>query len=82
MATLAEGQRAVVRGSTGTPYTLERKGDVYSCSCPAWRNQSVPIEARTCKHLRAYLGDDVETARVGGAATCRAPRGARASAPR
>jgi hypothetical protein len=26
-------------------------GGVYSCTCPAWRNQSTAIERRTCKHI-------------------------------
>jgi DNA ligase len=62
--TLDDGDEAEVQGSSST-YTLKRLGDVYSCSCPAWRNQSTTIDKRTCKHLRAYLGDAVETARIG-----------------
>lgn len=49
-------------------YTLSRRGDVYACTCPAWRNQGATLDRRTCKHLRAYLGDAEETARVGAAA--------------
>ena len=45
----------------------ENTGGVYSCSCPAWRNQSIAIEKRTCKHLRKLRGDAAEEARVGGA---------------
>jgi DNA ligase-1 len=41
-------------------------GGVYSCSCAAWRNQSLPIERRTCKHIRKLRGDAAEEARVGG----------------
>ncbi|MGE3543499.1 MAG: DNA ligase, partial [Kofleriaceae bacterium] len=59
-----------VPGSSGT-YTLTRDGNVYMCSCPAWRNQSAPNDRRTCKHLRRYLGDDAETSRVGAAAPVR-----------
>lgn len=40
-------------------------GGVYSCSCPAWRNQSLGIEQRSCKHLRRYRGDAAEAERVG-----------------
>jgi DNA ligase 1 len=58
------------RGSTGT-YTLSRAGDVYMCSCPAWKNQGQVIDRRSCKHLRAYLGDAAEAQRVGGAAPAR-----------
>ena len=75
MATLHDGASVVVEGSGANDYRLEHKGDVYSCTCPAWRNQAVRIEQRTCKHLRAYLGDASETARVGVVQTTpRAPR--------
>ncbi|HEY0191750.1 MAG TPA: DNA ligase [Kofleriaceae bacterium] len=63
-ATLADGEKAQVKGSSST-YTLSRNGNVYMCSCPAWRNQGAVIDRRSCKHLRAYLGDAVEAARVG-----------------
>jgi len=62
--TLADGDKVIVKGSTSS-YELSRLGDVYACTCPAWRNQGAPIGKRTCKHLRAYLGDAVETARIG-----------------
>lgn len=65
--TLDDGEEAQVKGSSST-YTLSRKGHIYACTCPAWRNQGAVIDRRTCKHLRAYLGDAVETARVGAAA--------------
>lgn len=65
--TLADGQEAQVRGSSST-YTLARKGNVYSCTCPAWRNQGAVLDRRTCKHLKAYLGEAAEAARTGGTA--------------
>ena len=65
--TLADGQEAQVKGSSST-YTLARKGHVYSCSCPAWRNQGAVIDRRTCKHLKAYLGEAFEASRTGGSA--------------
>ena len=46
---------------------LKNTGGVYSCSCPAWRNQSSAIEKRTCKHLRRLRGDAAEEVRTGGA---------------
>src|SRR5438477_5520766 len=61
---LEDGGTAEVEGSSGT-YTLTRHGGVYMCSCPAWKNQSAPVDMRTCKHLRAYLGEDFETKRLG-----------------
>src|SRR5712692_6790032 len=56
-----------MQGSSSRPYVLKNVGGVYSCSCPAWRNQSLPIERRTCKHLRKLRGDAAEEARGGGA---------------
>ncbi len=62
---LADGQSIEVQGSATRPYRLRNMGGVYSCSCPAWRNQSLPIERRTCKHLRALRGAAAEQARIG-----------------
>jgi DNA ligase-1 len=67
MPDLADGETAEMKGSGAKPYVLKNSGGVYSCSCPAWRNQSTPIERRTCKHLRKYRGDAAEAARLGGA---------------
>ena len=66
-ADLTDGQSTEVKGSGSSLYTLKNTGGVYSCSCPAWRNQSLGIERRTCKHLRAYRGDEAETLRLGSA---------------
>jgi DNA ligase 1 len=71
MADLADGQTAEMQGSGAKPYVLKNTGGVYSCSCPAWRNQSIAIERRTCKHLRKVRGDAAEEARVGGALPAR-----------
>ncbi len=65
MADIADGAQVEVKGSGAKPYILKNTGGVYSCSCPAWRNQSVAIERRTCKHLRQVRGDAAEDARVG-----------------
>jgi DNA ligase-1 len=64
MPEMEDGDAVEVQGSSST-YTLKRIGDVYSCSCPAWLHQSMGIDQRTCKHLRAYLGEEHEAARVG-----------------
>ncbi len=66
-ADLADGETTQVKGSGSSIYTLKNSGGVYSCTCPAWRNQSLGIERRTCKHLRAYRGDEAETMRLGSA---------------
>src|SRR4051812_724479 len=65
MPDLRDGESVEMKGSGSRPYVLKNVGGIYSCSCPAWRNQSVPIERRTCKHLRKLRGDAAETTRVG-----------------
>ncbi|KAF8626423.1 hypothetical protein AX15_004885 [Amanita polypyramis BW_CC] len=51
--------------TSNSVYKVKRTLDHYYCTCPAWRNQSkVPINARTCKHLKALLGDAYEEARA------------------
>lgn len=72
MPELNDGDTAEVQGSAKDPYVLKNTGGVYSCSCPAWRNQSTAIERRTCKHLRQYLGEEFEKARLGGEIPSRA----------
>jgi hypothetical protein len=67
MADLQDGETTEMQGSGAKPYVLKNTGGVYSCSCLAWRNQSIAIEKRTCKHLRKFRGDAAEEARVGGA---------------
>ena len=67
MPDLADGESTEMKGSGAKPYVLKNTGGVYSCSCPAWRNQSIAIERRTCKHLRKLRGDAAEEARIGGA---------------
>src|SRR5687767_1175626 len=67
MPDLQDGESVEMKGSGAKPYVLKNTGGVYSCTCPAWRNQSTPIERRTCKHLRRLRGDAAEEARLGGA---------------
>jgi len=67
MPDLQDGETIEMQGSGAKPYILKNTGGVYSCSCPAWRNQSIAIEKRTCKHLRKLRGDAAEEARTGGA---------------
>jgi len=66
MADLADGESIEVKGSAAKPYMVKNVGGVYSCSCAAWRNQSLPIERRTCKHIRRLRGEEAERERVGG----------------
>ena len=67
MPDLEDGEQTEMKGSGKAPYVLKNTGGVYSCSCPAWRNQSVAIERRSCKHLRKLRGDAAEEVRVGSA---------------
>ena len=79
MGDLADGEQTQVSGSGSSVYTLKNSGGVYSCTCPAWMHQSLGIERRTCKHLRALRGDEAEQARLGTAELSGKPaRGPRA----
>lgn len=53
MSMLKEGEVVLVQGSGKKPYEIKMSGGVVSCSCPAWRNQSLQIDLRTCKHIKA-----------------------------
>jgi DNA ligase 1 len=44
---------------------IKNVGGIFSCSCPGWRFQSLPIERRSCRHLRDIRGYAAEEARVG-----------------
>lgn len=43
----------------------DRVLDHYYCTCPAWAFQRSAPQRRTCKHLRALLGDEYERERCG-----------------
>src|SRR6185436_12837879 len=68
MPDLEDGESIEVQGSGSARYVLRNVGEVYSCTCPAWRNQSLGLEKRTCKHLKALRGEAAELARTHGAA--------------
>ncbi|KAL0961041.1 hypothetical protein HGRIS_006031 [Hohenbuehelia grisea] len=63
---LADGDETEVGSMTSnSKYKVKRTWDHYYCTCPAWRNQGgVPVNARSCKHLKSLLGDKYEEARV------------------
>lgn len=65
MPELKDGESVEVQGSARLPYVLKNIDGVYSCTCPSWRNQSLPIESRSCKHLRSYRSEAAEAARLG-----------------
>lgn len=82
MTDLEDGEATTMQGSGKSPYVLRNTGGVYSCSCPAWRNQSLPIERRTCKHLRKLRGEAAERERIGSDLPApRRPAGGDADAP-
>eukprot|EP00339_Tiarina_fusa_P014157 CAMPEP_0116999038 /NCGR_PEP_ID=MMETSP0472-20121206/1899_1 /TAXON_ID=693140 ORGANISM="Tiarina fusus, Strain LIS" /NCGR_SAMPLE_ID=MMETSP0472 /ASSEMBLY_ACC=CAM_ASM_000603 /LENGTH=414 /DNA_ID=CAMNT_0004698369 /DNA_START=106 /DNA_END=1350 /DNA_ORIENTATION=- len=60
-----EGKTYYMQGSVPQPYELMKKGQVYSCSCSAWRYFPHKEEKRTCKHLRTARGETAERGRVG-----------------
>ncbi|MDB5313281.1 MAG: dependent ligase-like protein [Gemmataceae bacterium] len=66
MPDLRDGESIEVPGSTGT-YTIKNVGGVYACNCMAWRTQSLPVDRRTCKHIRKLRGDAAEDVRTGAA---------------
>lgn len=57
-AIAAGGEVEVKSPSSGSTYLLRFRGGVYSCSCVSWKNQRLPINKRSCKHLVEYLGAD------------------------
>ncbi|KDQ57285.1 hypothetical protein JAAARDRAFT_35922 [Jaapia argillacea MUCL 33604] len=63
---LADGEEIEAKSaSSKAVYKIKRTFDHFYCTCPAWRNQSgVPVNARSCKHIRAALGDAYEDARL------------------
>ena len=61
---LSNGETIDVQGSGSNIYTIKNVGGVYSCSCPAWRNQSKPIDLRTCKHIIRLRGEKIEQERI------------------
>jgi DNA ligase-1 len=65
MRELRDGETVEVQGSAKRPYRVQNLAGIYACSCPAWRHQSLPIDRRTCKHVRQVRGDLAEQSRLG-----------------
>ncbi len=79
MTDLAVGETIEMKGSGSKPYVIKNCGEGgWSCTCPAWRNQSIDPRLRTCKHIRKLRGDEAEQARIGAAGELpsRKPEGA------
>ena len=64
MPDLEDGTTIEMKGSGSRPYVIKNVGGVYSCTCPAWRNQSLQPHQRTCKHIRKLRGDAAEELRL------------------
>src|SRR4051794_9427738 len=69
MPDLADGESVQMQGSGRTPYVIKNVGGAYSCTCPAWRNQSLGVDIRTCRHIRKLRGDQAEQERIGQSAS-------------
>ena len=61
---LIDGENRTVQGSARNPYTVSRRGDVYSCTCAGWRFQKINIALRTCKHIASIQGNGTEIRRT------------------
>ncbi|KAJ9441857.1 DNA ligase [Diplonema papillatum] len=47
----------------GEQYKMKYTAQGYYCTCVAWRYQNRSVDARTCKHLKEYLGAAFEATR-------------------
>ncbi|KAH7338308.1 hypothetical protein B0J17DRAFT_661935 [Rhizoctonia solani] len=63
---MRDGEEREAKSQTSSStYKVKRTWDHYYCTCPAWRNQGgVPINARSCKHIKSILGEEYEAARM------------------
>lgn len=61
---MEDGDSIPITGGHGN-YEVRFRGGVYYCTCTAWKMQNLPVDVRTCKHLRDTLGDEFETYRCG-----------------
>lgn len=78
---LAHGESIQVPGTRAAAYTITNAGGIYTCTCPAWFYQAVPVERRTCKHIRRLRGDAAEEARIAAAPPVRTREAKAAAAP-
>ncbi|CAE6527175.1 unnamed protein product [Rhizoctonia solani] len=63
---MRDGEEREAKSQTSSSvYKVKRTWDHYYCTCPAWRNQGgVPVNARSCKHIKSLLGEEYEAARM------------------
>ncbi|MBX9668823.1 MAG: hypothetical protein K2X93_14445 [Candidatus Obscuribacterales bacterium] len=64
MSDIPSGDFVDVVDREGNKFYLSYLGGVYSCTCSEWKSQVGAEIKRTCIHLRAYRGDDLEQKRV------------------
>ena len=65
MPDLQDGESVEIQGSASKPYIIKNVGGVYSCSCPAWRNQSPRHRTAVLQASAQFRGEKVEQRRVG-----------------
>jgi predicted nucleic acid-binding Zn finger protein len=53
---LRDGESVEIQGATNV-YSLQYEDGFLRCSCPAWHYQRAASDARTCKHVEAYLSE-------------------------
>lgn len=84
MSDIPVGETVEMKGSGAKPYRIKNCGEGgWSCTCPAWRNQSIDPRIRTCKHIIKLRGEEAEKARIGSTAELpsRKPEGDKEASP-
>ena len=61
---LKDGESIAITSDTGNRHVIRRNGIVYYCDCHAWKFQDIPIEKRTCKHVKQLRGENAESERI------------------
>lgn len=61
---LNDGESTTITSDTGNQHVIRRNGYVYYCDCHAWKFQDIPIEKRTCKHIKQLRGGNAESERI------------------
>eukprot|EP00930_Biecheleria_cincta_P085941 TRINITY_DN75302_c0_g1_i1.p1 TRINITY_DN75302_c0_g1~~TRINITY_DN75302_c0_g1_i1.p1 ORF type:complete len:519 (-),score=74.84 TRINITY_DN75302_c0_g1_i1:25-1581(-) len=59
---IPDGCETSFAGGSGD-YRITRRGAIYTCACPSWRNQRLG-PYRTCKHIKELRGDEAERQRL------------------
>ncbi len=59
-----DGQSQSIYGSKGDIYIIERRGDNYTCTCPAFKFRPGKLPTKTCKHIQQIRGVEAELIRT------------------